>query len=1754
MNMKAGKREERTPSRQVMLRRRLLPVLVAGCFGTALANPLGPQVVNGQASIVTQGNVLSVTNTPGTIINWQSFSINPGELTRFIQQAPDSAVLNRIVGQDPSQILGALQSNGRVFLINPNGILFGQGAQVDVNGLVASTLNLSNEDFLKGRLDFKAGDKAGNLKNQGVITTPAGGQVLLIAPNVENSGIITSPKGDVMLAAGHSVQLVDSLNPDLRVVVSAPEHEALNLGQVIAQGGRTGIYGALVKQRGIVNADSAAVGENGKVVLKASRDTLLEAGSRTTARGAGRGGEIQVLGERVGLTGDAQVDASGQQGGGTVLVGGDYQGKNPEIQNAKVTYVGKDAAIKADAIDNGDGGKVIVWADDTARYYGTISARGGQHAGDGGFVETSGKQRLAFNGRVDTSAHNGRAGMLLLDPLDISIVSGGTGANDNLLGDNQILADEPDTTTSVTIAEQTLEALSGNVTLSASRDVILGDLSDGELNLANVGSGSTFTISAARHITATADVNDRFRTAGGNIVFTTTNGDINIGGVKSGGGTVSLTAGGSGNAVIREVVTTPGGGNGGNISITSGGYMTLGGGHVDARGSGTAGNVTLNSGGAISMQTGKTIYGNQLKMTAASGIYGTSSADYMSTQVSALNARNTTSSLIKVSNAGGNLSIADIGTVGYGVKNDASGGQVDITTSTGYSLDISAKVSSVNGAISLTGAGGINLYASSAPEIVSSGGTISLYASDASAKISTASGTQISSFNGTVGNTVALQADKMQLLGTINADTAKVKLAPLAGTAIHLGTGTSDTTNGTLELANSELSNITAGTLVVGAVGGGASGAIDIKSNLSTGFSAMSLLSGSTVTQQSGATLGGALSFNIQGSSVTLLEANPTGVIAGAASSGDFKYHSQNGIAVSTVDGTAGITVPGTNNIYLESDNTSASAINQSSLLSGGGLALKTKGSISLNNASNSVGKLAADLDPDGLGTGALVFRNSGAFATDAVAGISNIVTRNKEVVLKSDSGAVTVTGTINAGSGNVSVSGTGLTVNGAITGSDVELEGDTLSLGATVTATMAGIHTRSSGRTITVGAACGGCLSVTNLHRINAGTIGIGRTSGTLPGNITVSGITVGGTGLTDRNANTTRIGLLTGGSVSQTASTTINVHDLGVVAGAAVNLSEANSVVNFAGSTTSGALTFNNAGSFYVSTLSGGSSANNNSYSLSGVSTAPGGGNILLASSSGSITFDANSPIAAGSGNVTLSAGLGAITGPTSSVVSGARLTATSASGTSLKSQVGILEIDNTGLSGDIAVTNTGSLTLYDVKQSNTGASTGSISITNAGAISQPAGKVLSAKAGGINVLAKSPLTIDGTVATTSGPITLEAGTGSSPHDILTINGTVSSGNGNITLLAGDAIVGTATTSGTLTIQANRNAASGGGSTAPTVDQCTADPSLSGCSTVLPSLSTCTTAPATAGCSVVLPKLDTCVSAPATAGCSVVLPTVDACTTDPGKAGCSVVLPKLDTCVSAPATAGCSVVLPKLDACTADPGKAGCSVVLPKLDTCVSAPATAGCSVVLPTVDACTADPGKAGCSVVLPKLDTCVSAPATAGCSVVLPKLDTCISAPTTAGCSAVLPTMSSCTSDPAQAGCSVVLPTLAQCSATPALEGCSAVVPAASKCVINPTAAECQAVLPGKDPAKTTAAITETVTETTNTVVNANTSVQASMTRVQAGSGSSSGGASSRPAEQSSDSKGEDRKDDKKTTSTADDSGAKKNEPAKKMYCN
>ena len=586
------------------LRRAAIAIAVSSCFAVpvVLANPTGASVASGQVGFHQQGNLLQITNSPNAIINWRSFSIGANELTRFVQQSASSAVLNRVVGQDPSAILGALQSNGRVVLINPNGIVFGAGAQVDVAGLVASSLNLSDTDFLGGKLKFSDTPGAGSVVNEGAITTPSGGQVYLVGASVENKGLIRSPQGEVVLAAGKSVELVDPGTPNLRVEITAPDNQAVNLGEVAAESGRVGIYAGLVRQGGTIQANSAQVTADGRVVLKATQNATLEAGSVTSANGpsggsvtvasgdttlvagtieakgtAGEGGRIEVLGNKVGLMGSTRIDASGESGGGTVLVGGDFQGKNPEVANAYRTYVGSEAAIAANAVTNGDGGKVVVWSDDSTRAYGTISARGGSQAGDGGLVEVSSKKALDFAARVDASAPNGTAGTLLLDPANVEVASGGVAGTTDV----DAFADPGGTQT---IDPGTLDAAGATVVLQATNDITVSD----PVNLTTADAG--FVAQAGNDINVDATI----KTNGGDIHLEADSPHAPAGG-GDGSGQVRIDAAISnrGNGATAGSITLIGGGdsNGGGfdirddvlagtdgiaISLSTGGMLDLG--------------------------------------------------------------------------------------------------------------------------------------------------------------------------------------------------------------------------------------------------------------------------------------------------------------------------------------------------------------------------------------------------------------------------------------------------------------------------------------------------------------------------------------------------------------------------------------------------------------------------------------------------------------------------------------------------------------------------------------------------------------------------------------------------------------------------------------------------------------------------------------------------------------------------------------------------------------------------------------------------------------------------------------------------------------------------------------------------------------------------------------------------------------------------------------------------------------------------
>ncbi|MCT9812300.1 YDG domain-containing protein, partial [Acidovorax sp. Be4] len=325
----------------------LAAALCLGWGGAALANPTGGVVTAGSASISSAaGNTTIVQGSQNAAINWQSFNIGAGEAVRFVQPNANAVALNRVVGGDPSSILGSLSANGKVFLVNPNGIMFGPGASVNVGGLVASTLNLTDSDFMAGRYQFSGHSTAG-VSNQGRINAP-GGYVALLGANVSNTGVIAARMGTVALAAGQAVTL-DVAGDGL-----------LNLSV------NQGAVNALVHNGGLIQADGGQV----LMTAQAAGDLLHTLVNNTGVVQAqtidNRSGTIKLLGDMqsgtVGVGGTLDASAPGGGNGGFI-----------ETSAANVKY---NAAQITTAAPQGITGS---WLIDPTNY--TIAASGGNMTG-----------------------------------------------------------------------------------------------------------------------------------------------------------------------------------------------------------------------------------------------------------------------------------------------------------------------------------------------------------------------------------------------------------------------------------------------------------------------------------------------------------------------------------------------------------------------------------------------------------------------------------------------------------------------------------------------------------------------------------------------------------------------------------------------------------------------------------------------------------------------------------------------------------------------------------------------------------------------------------------------------------------------------------------------------------------------------------------------------------------------------------------------------------------------------------------------------------------------------------------------------------------------------------------------------------------------------------------------------------------------------------------------------------------------------
>ena len=553
---------------------------VAICFlslvSNVLAAPTGGNVVGGSGTISTPTANTTVIEqqSQALAIDWQSFNVEANESVQFIQPNQNAAALNRILDQNPSRIFGSISANGKVFLINPNGMVFGVGSQVNVGALVASTLNIGTDDFLSGRYDFFANDESSyaTILNQGTLTAAEGGSINLVADGVRNEGLIIANLGQINLASGRQTVLSFDGNRLLNFSVSGEGiNNAVieNSGSLIADGGSVvlsakaanDVLANVINNEGVIRANR--IDDSGGVVQLLGSGGITITSGLIDASGSGEGatgGTVEITGDRVGVAGAAEINVNGPAGGGNISIGQtsspDASSSETRATHSQFTQLGAGTRLSADALDSGDGGNVTVWAEDTVWANGHISAQGGDAAGNGGFVDISGIAGIAFNGAVDLRAPNGTLGTLLFDPTDIVIhdQADGPQANDGLLPD---LSDLTVGAGNFAISETALEALAGNATviLEASNDITVNNLADNQLSLATTSSGS---------ITLRAD-NDNNGTG----AFTMNTGDT----ISTQGGAITI----SGGLITTGAISTDiAGTNDGAISITSTGSATVG--------------------------------------------------------------------------------------------------------------------------------------------------------------------------------------------------------------------------------------------------------------------------------------------------------------------------------------------------------------------------------------------------------------------------------------------------------------------------------------------------------------------------------------------------------------------------------------------------------------------------------------------------------------------------------------------------------------------------------------------------------------------------------------------------------------------------------------------------------------------------------------------------------------------------------------------------------------------------------------------------------------------------------------------------------------------------------------------------------------------------------------------------------------------------------------------------------------------------
>lgn len=689
--------------------------------GMALAAdlPTGGQIVGGQGSISTSGNQMTIhQQTQNMATNWHSFDVGQNNTVQFVQPDSSSVALNRVTGTSGSQIMGTLKANGQVFILNPNGVLFGKGARVNVAGLVASTKNINTADFMKGQYTLSgSGTSGAQVINQGSLTTSKGGYIVLAGERVSNSGTVTTPGGKTVLAAGKTVTLqldnggLTSVSVNGSVVNALVENRGLisaTNGQVyLTAKGKDMLLNTVVNNSGTIEAKGLE-SRGGEIVLNGGDSGVVrQSGKLLTDSQTGQGGKIILEGQNIHLAGSSLTSATGKTGGGEVYVGGGWQGKDSRIKNASKVVMDKTATVDVSARDAGNGGTAVLWSDDYTNFRGTVLAKGGAQSGNGGRVETSSHNNLQAFGDVNTSASSGKGGEWLLDPTNVTIV--GVPAGESNVTSSHDKGTNTETFTPVASGAQILNTSiedqlnnEANVTIKTS-----GTDTAGQLGNITIAKDVSITKSAGGEATLTLRADNNIQVGGSSVSV-----DQNVSISSSLGAlNLNLLAGNTVNDGSAQVYL----GKKPNISLHGGDFVV-------GSAQGDEGKIKF----VVERGVGRTIQAKDIKITALG-------AGGMNTNGLGLNATGdidiNTSSVKSLSdwgnnvtwNAGGHLTVNSTGNIDLlsntKDKNDIFGGKTTLSAVN----DVVIK--SNNGTVNMDGTGNVH----SIIDISSSQGSVSLF-------------------------------------------------------------------------------------------------------------------------------------------------------------------------------------------------------------------------------------------------------------------------------------------------------------------------------------------------------------------------------------------------------------------------------------------------------------------------------------------------------------------------------------------------------------------------------------------------------------------------------------------------------------------------------------------------------------------------------------------------------------------------------------------------------------------------------------------------------------------------------------------------------------------------------------------------------------------------------------------------------------------------------------------------------------------